>query len=117
MDACRASAVCIRRGIIIFAKVFAADLVADRSAVKEFFAKLDTPVDVAKEVFSAGQREQSTAPLIGTILMIISALVLLMLVVPSTHSEWTLFVTLGAITFSVGFTFFFLGRRSRFVST
>ncbi|HZV13012.1 MAG TPA: sodium/solute symporter, partial [Candidatus Kapabacteria bacterium] len=56
-------------GIIIFAKVFAADLVADRSAVKEFFAKLDTPVDVAKEVFSAGQREQSTAPLIGTILM------------------------------------------------
>jgi hypothetical protein len=98
-------------GIIIFAKVFAADIASDRAAVDEFFKKLDTPVNVATEVFSAGQKEYSTAPLIGTILMTISLLVFLMLAVPSTHNEWQLFATLGAITFTVGATFYLLGRK------
>jgi len=104
-------------GIVLFANVFDRDLKTDRSQVREFFEKLDTPIDVANEVYNAGQKETSTAPLIGGILMTISALVLLMLVVPSTHQEWSLFVILGAITFVVGCSFYVFGKRSRFVSS
>ena len=32
---------------------------------QEFFKKLDTPVDVAREVFGAGRKQISTFPLVG----------------------------------------------------
>ncbi|MEK7250652.1 MAG: hypothetical protein AAB209_09540, partial [Bacteroidota bacterium] len=48
-----------------FAKLFASETDEQREVIKEFFKKLDTPIDVAKEVFGQGKKQVSTFPLVG----------------------------------------------------
>ena len=54
-----------RQACIVFAHLFAAETAGERAVVEEFFKKLDTPVDVATEVFGAGRKQISTFPLVG----------------------------------------------------
>lgn len=96
-----------------FARVFATDLHADRSAVREFLQRLSTPVDVTAEIVARGVREISAASVVGTLMLIIAGGVLALLVSESARAEWSLFVVLSAIIGVIGATMLLLGRRSR----
>ncbi len=52
-------------GISIFplSRLFASETEEEKKVVQEFFKKLDTPVDVAKEVFGAGKKQVGIVPL------------------------------------------------------
>lgn len=65
------SAVGLGGSLFGFAKLFASETDEERTLVEEFFKKLDTPVDVAKEVFGKGKQQVSTFPIVGgtTIIM------------------------------------------------
>jgi len=65
-----------------FAVLFGRDLKASQDEVIAFFEKLETPVDVAKEVISAGAREANIFPLVGWISMGLSGVSLLVLIEP-----------------------------------
>jgi len=45
--------------------LFASETDEQRKVIEEFFRKIDTPVDVAKEVFGQGRKQISTFPLAG----------------------------------------------------
>jgi solute:Na+ symporter, SSS family len=48
-----------------FARLFSQETEEDRRVIREFFAKIDTPVDVGKEVYAAGKKQVSTLPFVG----------------------------------------------------
>ncbi len=59
------SAAVLGSSLYLFAHLFASETAEQRAAVEEFFKKLDTPIDVAREVFGAGRKQISTFPLVG----------------------------------------------------
>jgi solute:Na+ symporter, SSS family len=61
--------------LYFFARLFASETEEDRRVVAEFFKKLDTPIDVAKEVYGAGRKQVSTLPLVGRTIMFMGILV------------------------------------------
>lgn len=65
-----------------FAALFGRDLKTSQDAVTAFFEKMDTPIDVAKEVASAGARASNIFPLVGWISIGLSLLSASMLIAP-----------------------------------
>jgi glucose uptake protein GlcU len=59
------SAVILGLSLFGFSKLFSSETDEQRKVVAEFFKKIDTAVDVAKEVFGAGRKQISTFPLVG----------------------------------------------------
>ncbi len=86
----------------------------DEDEVRAFLARLDTPVDVPRELGATGARERSAASVVGAILLIIAGLVILMALVPSSRDAWELFAILAAILGALGALFVYFGRSSRF---
>ena len=72
---------------ILFAHLFATETAEQRAVVEEFFKKLDTPVDVAREVFGAGRKQVSTFPLVGGTTIVMGLLIGLILLTDITASE------------------------------
>ena len=60
--------------LFAFARLFSLDSDEDRRMVAEFFRKIDTPVDVAKEVFGAGKMQISAFPLVGSTMIVMGGL-------------------------------------------
>ncbi|MEK6754808.1 MAG: hypothetical protein AABZ02_01510 [Bacteroidota bacterium] len=60
--------------LVGFARLFALETEDQRKVVEEFFKKLDTPIDVAREVFGAGKKQISTFPLVGSTTIVIGLL-------------------------------------------
>ncbi len=69
------AAVALGVSLYFFARMFAKESDEDRRVVAEFFKKLDTPIDVAKEVYGAGRKQVSTLPLVGRTIMFMGILV------------------------------------------
>jgi hypothetical protein len=65
-----------------FASLFGRDLKSSQDEVTTFFEKLDRPVDVVKEVVSAGAREGNIFPLVGWISVGLGGVSLLILIDP-----------------------------------
>ena len=65
-----------------FASLFARDVTSSQPDVQAFFEKLETPVDVEREVVSAGAREGTVFPLVGWMSMGLGAMSLLILIAP-----------------------------------
>lgn len=70
-----------------FAVLFGRDLKASQEEVTAFFAKLERPVDVAKEVLSAGAKESNIFPLVGWMSMGLGGVSLLVLIVPEARTN------------------------------
>jgi len=85
-----------------FSAIYAKDLFASQENVKAFFQKMDTPIDVKKEVFSSGEKEVNVFPLVGGIAMGLSILSLLILVVPAARSNIGINIAVSAILFVIG---------------
>jgi Na+/proline symporter len=61
--------------LFAFARLFSRETDEERTMVREFFRKIDTPIDVAKEVYGAGRKQISTLPLVGRTIMFMGLLV------------------------------------------
>ncbi len=96
-------------GSILFAK----DTEKDKQQIAEFFKRLETPVDVVKEVYATGLgKESSTFPLVGSVTMLIGALVLMIFIAPIKNTYDMTFIALSSILIIFGGSMFYFGKRS-----
>jgi hypothetical protein len=100
--------------IVHFARRFAAP--EDRTDVDEFYAKLDTPVDVSAEVTGSSEAALSVFRLVGLVTGLIAALVAVlmgieMLTDPSVRDAWWKYVALIVILAVLAALFVASGRR------
>ncbi len=106
------SALVMALSLVGFARLFAIETEAEREIVREFFKKLDTPVNVAREVFGAGKRQISTFPLVGGTTIVMGLLMSLIFLTRLTGTES---VTLGVIIATMvlfGILMWYFGKKS-----
>ena len=80
--------------------------------MEEFFKKLDTPVDVAKEVFAAGRKQISTFPLVGGTTIVMGALMSTIFFTDISEGEQTILGTIVAIMVVFGALMWYFGKKS-----
>ena len=95
-----------------FAALFAGETEEQRAVVREFFKKLDTPVDVAREVFGAGRKQISTFPLVGGTTIIMGLLMGLILFTDISAGERYILGTMVAIMVLFGVLMWYFGKKS-----
>ena len=95
-----------------FAGLFASDSVEDKNRVKEFFKKLDTPVDVATEVFGAGKKQITTFPIVGSTIIIMGILMCLIFLTNISMGQFVILAAMITIMISIGVMMIYFGKRS-----
>jgi Na+/proline symporter len=90
----------------LFSKLYATDLQADQSEVTAFFEKLETPVDVQKEVIERGAKEANIFPLVGGIAMGLALLSLLLMLAPAGRTSIGVNLAVSSILFVIGLVLF-----------
>ena len=95
-----------------FAGLFTRETEVDRATVREFFKKLDTPVDVAREVFGAGKKQISIFPLVGATMVIMAALLSLVFLTELDGTEQMVVGTLVAMVGVFGAALWYFGKKS-----
>ena len=106
------SAVVLGVSLFGFAKLFSSDSEEQRKAVAEFFQKLDTPVDVAVEVFGAGKKQVSTFPLVGSTTIVMGLLISLIFFTELGEGEATILAVMIAIMIFFGAFMWYFGKKS-----
>jgi solute:Na+ symporter, SSS family len=94
-----------------FARMFAKETDEDRRVVAEFFKKLDTPIDVATEVYGAGRKQVSTLPLVGRTIMFMGILVSASFFTGLSGSEMIAVGIMAGLLIVFGGLMWFLGKR------
>jgi SSS family transporter len=107
-----ASAVVLGISLFGFAKLFSSDSEEQKKVVAEFFKKLDTPVDVAVEVFGAGKKQVSTFPLVGSTTVIMGLLMSLIFFTELAEGEATTLGIMIAIMIAFGAFMWYFGKKS-----
>lgn len=95
-----------------FAKLFASETEEQRKVVVEFFKKLDTPVDVAKEVFGAGKKQISTFPLVGGTTIVMGLLMCLIFLTDLPSGEAIILGVMITIMIVFGTAMWYFGKKS-----
>jgi solute:Na+ symporter, SSS family len=95
-----------------FSALFAKETPEERLIVAEFFKKLDTPVDVAKEVFAAGRKQISTFPLVGGTTIVMGALLSLIFFTNVNEMEQTILGAIIGIMVVFGVLMWYFGKKS-----
>lgn len=90
-----------------FSAIYAKDLTSSQENVELFFKKMDTPIDVEKEVMSRGTKEANVFPLIGGVSMALSVLSLLVLLAPEARGKLGINIAVSSILFVIGLGMFF----------
>ncbi len=106
------SAAAFGMSLYFFARLFTLETEADRATVREFFKKLDTPVDVAREVFGAGKKQISIFPLVGVTMVIMAGLLCLVFLSDLTSTEQAVVEALIAMMAVFGTALWYLGKKS-----
>jgi Na+/proline symporter len=107
-----ASALAMALSLVGFAKLFAQETEAERELVREFFRKLDTPVDVMREVFGAGKRQISTFPLVGGTTIVMGLLMSLIFMTPLGNGEAVTLGIIVAVMIVFGILMWYFGKKS-----
>ena len=107
------SAIALGVSLYIFSKLFASESPEQRRAINEFFKKLDTPVDVMKEVFGAGRKQVSTFPVVGGITMVMGVLISLIFFSGVSPEQQAIVGILSGILVVFGSLMWFFGKRSQ----
>ena len=100
-----------------FAQLFSLDNEGDRKVIADFFKKIDTPVDVAREVFGAGKIQVSVFPLVGWTLVVMGGLMSLIFLTDLRRQESIIVGALVAFMIIFGLTVRFFGKRSEIRGT
>ena len=98
--------------LFMFARLFSIDSDKDRTIVAEFFKKIDTPVDVEKEVFGAGKIQISAFPLVGGTMIVMGALLSLIFLTDLRSEEQTIVGVLISFMIFFGAAMWYLGKKS-----
>lgn len=109
---CAASAAALGVSLYVFARLFAAETAEERTMIEEFFKKLDTPVDVGREVFGAGRKQVSTFPLVGGTTIVMGLLMSLILFTDISGSERWIMVSIIVIMIGFGALMWYFGKKS-----
>ena len=97
--------------LVPLARVFGSDSEAEKQAIREFYAKLDTPVDVQKEVYGAGRKQVATLPVVGRTIVFLGVLVALAFLNQLQTSEAIAVVAMMTILLGFGGTLWIAGIR------
>lgn len=95
-----------------FAKLFETETEEERMIVKEFFQKLETPIDVAKEVFGKGKKQISTFPLVGGTTVVMGMLMGLVFLTDIPAEEQTVLGGIMILTIIIGSLMWYFGKKS-----
>jgi SSS family solute:Na+ symporter len=95
-----------------FAGLFSLETEEQRMVVAGFFKKLDTPIDVRKEVYGAGRRQVSTMPLVGRTIIFMGLLVSAAFFTQLTTKEAIALVAMTTILLGFGGTLWIAGKRA-----
>jgi len=98
--------------LFLFSRLFTVDSAEDYRVVAEFFKKLDTPVDVEKEVFGAGKIQISAFPLVGGTMMVMSALLSLIFFTDLRAQEMAIVAALVSFMMIFGAAMWYFGKKS-----
>ena len=107
------SATALGISLFIFSRLFGSETEEQKRVITEFFKKLDTPVDVIKEVFGAGRKEISTFPVVGVITMVMGILISLIFFSGVPREQEPVVGILASILFLFGAMMWFFGKRSQ----
>ena len=92
--------------------LFANETEEQRTIVAEFFKKLDTPIDVANEVFGAGKKQVSTFPIVGGTTVVMGILMgFIFFTGVSEQEQWVLGVMMS-IMVVFGTLMWYFGKKS-----
>ncbi len=103
--------------LIIFSKLFSSETEAQAKVLSDFFKKLDTPVDVASEVFGAGKKQISTFPLVGGTTIVMGILMSLIFFSGVPANEQLILGVMVAIMILFGALLWYFGKRSEIRSS
>ncbi len=106
------SAAVLGSSLYLFAHLFASETAEERAAVEEFFKKLDTPIDVAREVFGAGRKQISTFPLVGGTTVIMGLLMSLIFFTDVAEEELGVLGAIVAVMILFGILMWYFGKKS-----
>lgn len=95
-----------------FARLFASETDEQRQVVEEFFKKLETPVDVAREVFGQGKKQVSTFPLVGGTIMIMGILMSMIFATELSRGEELVLGGIMTVMILVGAAMWYFGKKS-----
>ena len=107
-----AGSVALALSLYGFAHLFASETPAQREIIDEFFKKLDTPIDVAKEVFGAGKKQISTFPLVGGTTIVMGLLMSLIFFTDVSEAEVPVLATMVFIMIVFGVLMWYFGKKS-----
>ncbi len=106
------SATALGVSLYAFSALFANETPEQRAIVLEFFKKLDTPIDVAREVFGAGKKQVSTFPLVGGTTIIMGLLMGILLFTDISYQERMILGIIIAIMITFGLLMWYFGKKS-----
>jgi SSS family transporter len=95
-----------------FARLFTHETEEERKAVAAFFARLDKPVDVEREVFGAGKKQISIFPLVGATMIVMGGLLGLVFLTDLDASGRTVVAALIGMMVVFGTLLWYFGKRS-----
>jgi Na+/proline symporter len=98
--------------LYLFARLFSKENEDDRIRLVEFFKKIDTPVDVAKEVYGAGKKQINTMPLIGATTILMGLMLGLMFFLDLESWESTIVAILMSVIIIIGIALWWFGKRT-----
>jgi SSS family transporter len=107
-----AVAVAFGVSLFFFARLFSRETDEQRRIVAEFFKKLDTPVDVAKEVFGAGKKQVSVFPIVGGTTIVMGILLSLVFLTGLDAGERLVLGVLIGLMIVFGSIMWYLGKKS-----
>jgi solute:Na+ symporter, SSS family len=107
-----ASALVLGVSLYFFADLFSRESEEEREAVRAFFRKLDTPVDVAKEVFGAGRKQVSTFPLVGGTTIVMGLLISLIFLTDISAGERGILGVIISIMIVFGVSMWYFGKKA-----
>lgn len=90
-----------------FSGIYARDLTANQDELNAFFKKMDTPIDVKKEVLARGAKEVNVFPLVGGVTMIIGMLSLVLLLTSTARENISASIGFSGFLIVVGLLFYF----------
>jgi hypothetical protein len=93
------------------ARLFSRDTEEERKDIAAFYRRLDTPVDVQKEVYGAGRKQVATLPVVGRTIVFLGVLVSLAFL--NTLQSGEIIAVLAMMTILLGFggTLWIAGKR------
>ena len=106
------SAIALGASLYGFARLFAIEKEEEKKLLETFFKKLDTPIDVAKEVYVGGRKQVSTMPLVGRTVIFLGILVSMSYFTKLEGLEIYAVTAMVAILLGFGGTLWIMGKRT-----